>query len=156
MEQPTQLPMSMTMMLTLTRCHTAAVAFKKTQVDVSLMIDPTRSREECEASIDKQMDTQTSKNAVTGVPLPAQFTPQDYSKQLSDLRAKRKADNLTKPARKAKRTTTTTTTDPGEDDQDVGKSDGPINPARKTKRTTENKSDDLESDDIDSEDLQEE
>jgi hypothetical protein len=103
MELPTNPNLTISMMLALTRSHNACVTFKKFQVDASIMIDPTRTREECEEAINTQMNLQMSKNLVTGVSLPVAFISQDYSKQIATLRKKRKVDALNKVPRKVKR-----------------------------------------------------
>ena len=111
MEASTKSNVSQAMMLALTKSYNAYMIFKKCQVDVSILIDPTHSREEFEESITTKMDSHLSHNAVSNVLLPSAFIAQDYSVQIADLRDKRKADSLIKPSRKAKRAAATDSAD---------------------------------------------
>jgi hypothetical protein len=103
MEASTKSNVSQAMMLALTKSYNAYMIFKKCQVDVAILIDPTHTREEFEESITTKMDLHLSHNAVSNVLLPPAFIAQDYSTQIANLRDKRKADLLVKPDRKAKR-----------------------------------------------------
>jgi hypothetical protein len=91
------------MMLALTKSYNAYIIFKKCQVDVAILIDPTHTREEFDESITIRMNSHLSHNAVSNVLLPPAFVAQDYSVQISELRDKRKTDSLINPSRKAKR-----------------------------------------------------
>jgi hypothetical protein len=103
METSTKALVPQAMMLALTRSYNAYMIFKKCQVDVAVLIDPTHSREEFEESITSKMDMYMSRNAVSDVVLPVAFVAQDYSGQIAELRDKRKQDSLIKPSRKTKR-----------------------------------------------------
>jgi hypothetical protein len=115
MEASMKSNVSQATMLALTKAYNAYIIFKKCQVDVAILIDPTHTREEFEESITTKMDLHLSHNAVSNVLLPAAFIAQDYSAQITELRDKRKADSLVKPSRKAKRAA---------DDSDAEESEG--------------------------------
>ena len=100
MEVPTRPILPISMMLALTRAYNSSKAFQKFHVDASVMLDPTRTREECEIAIKTQMDLHMSKNPSTGVTIPAAFIAQDYSAEIAELRNKRKIE--TKSTRKTK------------------------------------------------------
>jgi hypothetical protein len=142
MEAATKPQMTISMMQALTRAHNATIAFKKYRVDVCLKIDPTRTPAECEKCIHDEVDSLISKNAVTGVVLPAAFVPQDYSTQIADLRTQRKVDALNKPSRKTKRAAVSNS-DEGESAEVDGDTKGPC---KKKKSVEFKKSDEGESD----------
>jgi hypothetical protein len=109
------------------------VAFKKYQVDACVMTDPTHARVECVKCIDIQMNTQISKNVITGVTLPSGFIPQDYSKEIAELRMQRKVAALTKQSRKAKCAKSDDDDSCDEDDDDTRKPLA-VKKSRKAKR----------------------
>jgi hypothetical protein len=112
------------------------VAFKKYQVDACVMTDPTHARVECVKCIDIQMNTQISKNVITGVTLPSGFIPQDYSKEIAELRMQRKVAALTKQSRKAKCAKSDDDDSCDEDDDDTRKPVA-VKKSRKAKRVVD-------------------
>jgi hypothetical protein len=121
------------------------IAFKKYQVDACVMTDPTHARVECVKCIDIQMNTQISKNVITGVTLPSGFIPQDYSKEIAELRMQRKVAALTKQSRKAKCAKSDDDDSCDEDDDDTRKP-VVVKKSRKAKRV--DMSDDGDEDEV--------
>ena len=136
------------MMLALTRCYNSMVAFKKYQVDACVMTDPTHARVECVKCIDTQMEAQISKNVITGVTLPSGFIPQDYSKEIAELRMHRKIAALTKQSRKAKCVKSDDDDDSCDEDDDDTRKPLAVKKSRKAKRVAVDTSDDGDGDGV--------
>jgi hypothetical protein len=124
------------------------VAFKKYQVDACVMTDPTHARVECVKCIDTQMEAQISKNVITGVTLPSGFIPQDYSKEIAELRMHRKIAALTKQSRKAKCVKSDDDDDSCDEDDDDTRKPLAVKKSRKAKRVAVDTSDDGDGDGV--------